>query len=247
MHPTDPATGRPDLLPCQIQWSSPEARHEARRARGGIGRPRQGFTRRHDDFEGRKTTFPTRSLKDRIREGGSAGGRITGSMVDGKRDYVRRRNFERRRNTFANRIVGIGRPDGGGHVFAIGVIDDRIAFVNQPQFLAFVQLHLPGIVLRIQRTVDFRERHSLVWRERIGGRSAAQSSAGQHENCDERVDPPFPHAEKTTATRNWSCLAETTPDQPEVSRFPQSRRSRRRNGSSRSVAAKPPVLGTPLA
>jgi hypothetical protein len=45
--------------------------------------------------------------------------------------------------------MGIGGPDGGGHMFTIGVIDDRIAFVNQPQFLAFVQLHFPGIVLRI--------------------------------------------------------------------------------------------------
>jgi hypothetical protein len=69
-------------------------------------------------------------------------------MVDGEGDYVRRRDFERRGDAFANCIVGIGRPDGEGHMFAIGEIDHRIAFVNLPKFLVFFQLHFPGIVLR---------------------------------------------------------------------------------------------------
>lgn len=132
-------------------------------------------------------------------------------------------------------------------MFAVSVVDDRASFIDLLKFLTFFQLHFPGIVLRIRRTMDLREPHAFVWRERIGGGSAAQSSADQHENCDERVDPPFPHAEKTTATRNRSCLAETTPDRPEVRRCPQSRRRRRRKGSSRSVVAKPPVFGAPLA
>lgn len=36
-----------------------------------------------------------------------------------------------------------------GHMFTIGEIDERVAFVNLPKFLVFFQVHFPGIVLGI--------------------------------------------------------------------------------------------------
>lgn len=84
-------------------------------------------------------------------------------------------------------------------MFAVGIVDRRIMFAVLAEFPFFAKFHFPGIVLRVQRSVDHREIGCpLVDRNRICNRRSAKRGEEQGQSRDKRIGLPFPHAEETT-------------------------------------------------